>query len=753
MKVDKFIKTVLIVFAVNIFILFACSYALATPDIYRPIDFTDTAAYILVDMDASPSITYHNWQLPPVSAPEYDSLTLKVHRGAVEFADDRWIIRYSTDDGNSWRNMDLWARDADADTITANLDPLQDLRQLRVRIDTDKKKKADFGLVYIYDIRVEAIDYLDPSFTQSAYRFFKNVDSVDLSAIVSGVNGADEAKAIALHGNYIITAGYRLGDWYLEKRSKVDGSLVCSLEPGDDWCSVTVGDSWGEVKAIAIDDTDTHAIFIGNDYREGNYSWRIEKRRLDNLELVVGFGDGGVVISNPSNYHDSPHDIVIAGNHFYTIGEDRSYGELDAQWRIEKRNLDDGSLVGEATVINPSPYNDVPFAIATDGTYAYVVGYDRNTSPESARKPGKAKKITPDEQWRIEKRWLSDLSLAVDPVNSNPALGKSDVANDIAVDGSHMIVIGYECERSSYFDPMWRMERRRLSNLTIVTGFPPVPPVTEDEIFGGDGVVRQNYAPFYDDQPTAIAVDNLNNNMHIVGYSVEGLNGGDAAWRHEIRSLIDGRLVDEVVNDIDPDYNDRAYAIAIDGSDAYVAGYYNPGVPDLRIEKRDLDDLSPSFLQPLNDQDYPIPVTVGEAFRLRILLHVESGPLLQSGQQFKLQYGEENGACSVATYADVSDLTDIAFKNNPTALDGTALIVSSADPSHSGHITFEQTYEEQNGFTNSVSTIPIESDGMWDFSLYVNGAVSGDYCFRIVKDNGALLDGYDVYPEVAVTTP
>jgi hypothetical protein len=637
--------------------------------------------------------------------------------------------------------MDLWARDADEDTITANLDPSdpsQGLRQLKVRIDTDKKKKADFGHVHIYGIWVEAIDYDDPNFTQSSYRFFKNVDSVDLSAIVSGVNGADEAKAIALHDDYIITAGYRLGDWYLEKRSKGDGSLLGS---------VTVGDSWGEIKAIAIDDTDDtgpYAILVGNDYREGNYSWRIEKRRLADLGLVddEGFGDGGggVVISNPSDYHDSPHDIVIAEIHFYTVGEDRRYGELDAQWRIEKRNLSDGALVAEATV-NPSPYNDVPLAIATDGTHAYVVGYDRNTTPESARKTGKGKKITPDEQWRIEKRLLFDLSLE-DFDNSDPAPGKSDVANDIAVDGIYMYVIGYECEteplppytKPPYFDPMWRIEKRSLD----------LAPVWD---------ISNNYSYGYDDQPTAIAIDNTHNNMHIVGYSVEGLNGGDAAWRHEIRSLGDGSLVAEEVNDVDPDYSDRAYAIAIDGSDAYVAGYYNPGVPDLRIEKRDLDDLSPSFLQPLNDQDYPIPVTVGEAFRLRILLHVESGPLLQSGQQFKLQYGEENGACSVATYADVSDLTDIAFKNNPTALDGTALIVSSADPSHSGHITFEQTYEEQNGFTNSVSTIPIESDGMWDFSLYVNGAVSGDYCFRIVKDNGALLDGYDVYPEVAVTTP
>jgi hypothetical protein len=125
--------------------------------------------------------------------------------------------------------MNGWTRNITKSTIAANLDPLPNLSQLRVRIDTDKRKKADFGLVSIYEIWVEAEDYLDPSFTQSAYRFFKNIDSLDLSAIVSGVNGADEAKAIALHGGYMITAGYRLGDWYVDKRSKADGSLVDSV--------------------------------------------------------------------------------------------------------------------------------------------------------------------------------------------------------------------------------------------------------------------------------------------------------------------------------------------------------------------------------------------------------------------------------------------------------------------------------------------------------------------------------------------
>jgi hypothetical protein len=503
-----------------------------------------------------------------------------------------------------------------------------------------------------------------------------------------------------------------------------------------------VGDSWGEVKAIAIDDTGTYGIFVGNDYREGNYSWRIEKRRLDDLELDEDFEDGGVVISNPSDYHDSPHDIVIAGSYFYTVGEDRSHGELDAQWRIEKRNLSDGALVAEATV-NPSPYNDVPFAIATDGVHAYVVGYDRNTTPASASKPGKAKKITPDEQWRIEKRLLSNLSLAASVVNIDPTPGKSDVANDIAIDATYMYVIGYESEESSYFDPMWRIEKRFLSNLGLVP------------LFGVDGVISgDNYAPGRDDQPTAIAIDDASPcKMYIVGYSGEPENG--AQWRYEIRECDTGDPYGILVNDINTYYNDRAYAVAIDNTYVYAAGYYNPGVPDLRIAKRNRLDLLPSFQQPLYPVNSPIPIGVGEAFRLRILLDVGNGPLLQDGQQFRLQY-----APSCSGYVDVTDITPIAFRDNPTPLGGTALIGSSEDPVHGGHDTFNQTYEDYKeddvgsriySFTNSVSTIWDGKDGMWDFSLQALSGASVTYCIRVVKDDGTSLTDYLEYPQVTIS--
>jgi hypothetical protein len=54
-----------------------------------------------------------------------------------------------------------------------------------------------------------------------------------------------------------------------------------------------------------------------------------------------------------------------------------------------------------------------------------------------------------------------------------------------------------------------------------------------------------------------------------------------------------------------------------------------------------------------------------------------------------------------------------------------------------------------NNFTTSVSAIPKDQDGKWDFSLIDNTAPDDTtYCFRIVESDGTLLDTYSVIPEI-----
>jgi hypothetical protein len=162
---------------------------------------------------------------------------------------------------------------------------------------------------------------------------------------------------------------------------------------------------------------------------------------------------------------------------------------------------------------------------------------------------------------------------------------------------------------------------------------------------------------------------------------------------------------------------------------------------------------------PLANQDTVASLTsAGQAFRLRILLHV-TNKLALNGQSFKLQFAQRgaDGLCDTSfngeTYTDVTTTTVIAFNDNPTPTDGSALTANANDPTHGADTIRNQTYEELNPFTNSVSVINSGEDGKWDFSLIDNGAPPGTtYCFRVVKADGTLLDFYSVIPEITTAS-
>jgi hypothetical protein len=712
-------------------------------DIFRPDSFTDlaskttaptnaydadpgTSADIETNADAFPSIIFDDW---PVTTPgEYSSLRLYVNRSSTGHIDDKWGIKYSTNGGSSWSSLDSMSSQyiEFASDISVALDTSLDLSDLKVRIDTDRNKKADSGQVQIYEIWVEGEIAPTPILTQSAYRFFGTTDSSDfyekVNDITDPVPGTDKAQAIAIDGTHMYVVGFEVGKWRIEKRELVSGSLDYKIINDD---------SPGKANAIAIDDT--YMYVVGSELDK----WRIEKRYLENGNLETDFGVGGVVTSDPSENNDVAHGIAIYDGYMYIVGSDRSLGASDAQWRIEKRDCETSSLV-EEIVVNFSVDNDIPYAIAVDGGSMYVVGYDR--FPGSSSKPGKGKKgsSSSNAEWRIEKISLSDLSLQ-GSVSSNPT-DDFDTARGIAIDGTHMYVIGSDELGLGLFGTQWRIEKRSLSNLS------------PDSNFGTAGIITADYGS--DDRPTGIAIDGTH--MYVAGFSADFGGGGDTAWRIEKRLLSDGSLVAAVVNDIDSEGNDRALAIAIDTAPIdpadhtmYVAGYFtNSSLPDWRIVKRELSDLSLDLLEdlldPLAAQDTPVNRNYLDEFRLRMLLHVDGDPLPLNLYQFKLQYSVDG-----SPFSDITDQTDIAFKDNPIASDGTAILGIVGDPLHFPDTTIEQTFEEANNFTNSVEEIGDGEDGMWDFSLFVNSAASATYSFRIVREDGTPLV-YSIYPEVTV---
>jgi len=142
--------------------------------------------------------------------------------------------------------------------------------------------------------------------------------------------------------------------------------------------------------------------------------------------------------------------------------------------------------------------------------------------------------------------------------------------------------------------------------------------------------------------------------------------------------------------------------------------------------------------------------SAGAQFRLRMVLDVTaaSAPAgTGSSSVLKLQFSSSTpGGCDAAysgeTYVDVETSSGyIRFYDNSTPLDGQTLTSTSSDPVHngSGHSVTNQTYEETNNF-NVTSTIAINSDGRWDFSLVDSLAPAGTtFCFRAVYPWGDLI--------------
>jgi hypothetical protein len=92
------------------------------------------------------------------------------------------------------------------------------------------------------------------------------------------------------------------------------------------------------------------------------------------------------------------------------------------------------------------------------------------------------------------------------------------------------------------------------------------------------------------------------------------------------------------------------------------------------------------------------------------------------------------------SWTDITDIDDdeptaITFSPNPTPVNGDALMPGPYDPNKGRPIKY-QTYVDTNDFTNSISTVQSDEDGMWDFSLAVNvRAAPGTYKLRVVDAN------------------
>lgn len=231
--------------------------------------------------------------------------------------------------------------------------------------------------------------------------------------------------AVDATGIYVVGEDYvaGLGQWHMEKRSLVDGSLI--------WTQVNNFSNNRETAyKVAVDSTGIYIVGFDEVLPSLNKQWRMQKRNLSTGALIWN------QISNPGAGGDEAKDIAVDTTGIYVVGGDSAAGW---QMRIEKRNLSTGALIW-SQISNPTAAYEYAVGVDVDSTGVYIGGYDTSTN---------------NNYWRVEKRNLSTGALIWSQVNNATTYIKQVFGS--AIDNSGFYLVGQDSSR-------WRIEKRDLTS-------------------------------------------------------------------------------------------------------------------------------------------------------------------------------------------------------------------------------------------------------------------------------------------------
>jgi hypothetical protein len=309
-------------------------------------------------------------------------------------------------------------------------------------------------------------------------------------------------------------------------------------------------------------------------------------------------------LTNPSNKHDSPLGICVGSDYVYVVGYDFSPG--DSQWRIEKRSKADGRLLKTWTK-NPTTYttyNDLLSHCVVVGDKLYVLGdwallsFDLDLNllkqvsnwygwPSSVFSDGKYLYIASweyiskdDTRWRVEKRRLDDLSL-VASYTSNPS-DKLDDAEGIGINPAtgHLWVVGLDGVEGQW----WRIEvlDRDLNRLLVLR--PGVWGWAWGVVFDENGnayVYGTDYVIKYSKDGKELARAAISSAAEGAVYMdgklyVVTLNYRLIVFDADLRKLDEVDLTPEITKRVEVGEFGVIDRVAFDGGTIYVAGYAKP---------------------------------------------------------------------------------------------------------------------------------------------------------------------------------
>jgi hypothetical protein len=373
--------------------------------------------------------------------------------------------------------------------------------------------------------------------------------------------GADRIQALTLDDTYIYAAGYDTiggdNEWRIEKRNRSDGALVTAFDSD----GVVITDPSTGIDQIFAIATTSGALFVaGYDLSTGAGQWRIEKRDITDGSLETGFDTDGIITRNIAADVDQITAITVDASYLYVTGyEDDDTGV----WHIHKYDITTGALDtgfgigGIASQTLAVSGDERPQAIKVDTDYLYVAGYDN---------------VPGNNEWRLEKRNKTTGALCISGVEcaagtfgvggvatSNPS-ANTDRAYALTIDASSVYVSGYDSSVSAT-DSQWRTEKR-----DIVTG-------ALDTGFEGDGILLTNPVVGDIDQVNDLQVDGTY--LYIGGFR----DDDTGSWYIEKRDKANGALATAFSDNgnviADDGTDDRLNAFALTDDYLYLGGYGN----------------------------------------------------------------------------------------------------------------------------------------------------------------------------------
>jgi hypothetical protein len=368
--------------------------------------------------------------------------------------------------------------------------------QVNSTVNSDWATSAASDGVSLYTVGFEGFNLTSVSGADSSWRLEKRTLATGALSGSFGIGGAvsenpgaglDIPFKVLVDGGFLFVVGAqetalgsKLFNLRVEKRRISDGSPVASFGSG----GILAGPPVASVDGMPMPWTlavDGCFIYVAGaaPVSATASQWWIEKRDKLTGALVPSFGTAGtgVVKENSSGAIDGCFGIVIDPSFLWLVGGDTldaaaaSHGRI----RIEKRAIGDGSLstgFGSGGVVtnNPGAGDDLAEDAVSDGTWLYV--YSR---VETGLSSG------------LFSRRIDVLSLADGTPGAGPmTLTGTDPSgalpcHHLFLDGNAIMICAADGSASS----AWRVERRKTSDLSLVSTFATSGVLTIDPAPGG----------------------------------------------------------------------------------------------------------------------------------------------------------------------------------------------------------------------------------------------------------------------------